>query len=84
MLYRMRGHSDTVTGMQLSPDGSYLLSNAMDNTGNQTQKEKDYGTRCLSTIALFTGPCSAVGRESDCRSRRREFIPGPVSYFRGD
>ena len=38
MLYRMRGHSDTVTGMQLSPDGSYLLSNAMDNTGNQTQK----------------------------------------------
>ena len=38
MLYRMRGHSDTVTGMQLSPDGSYLLSNAMDNTGNRTQK----------------------------------------------
>ena len=36
MLYRMRGHSDTVTGMQLSPDGSYLLSNSMDNTGNQS------------------------------------------------
>ncbi|KAK3575997.1 hypothetical protein CHS0354_007535 [Potamilus streckersoni] len=32
VLYRMRGHSDTVTGLQLSPDGSYLLSNAMDNT----------------------------------------------------
>lgn len=32
VLYRMRGHSDTVTGMELSPDGSYLLSNAMDNT----------------------------------------------------
>lgn len=29
---RMRGHSDTVTGMKLSPDGSYLLTNAMDNT----------------------------------------------------
>lgn len=32
VLYRMRGHSDTVTGMHLSPDGSYLLTNAMDNT----------------------------------------------------
>ena len=32
VLYRMRGHSDTPTGMELSPDGSYLLSAAMDNT----------------------------------------------------
>ncbi|XP_033727268.1 U5 small nuclear ribonucleoprotein 40 kDa protein-like [Pecten maximus] len=32
MLYRLRGHADTVTGMELSPDGSYLLSNSMDNT----------------------------------------------------
>ena len=37
-----------------------------------------------------TGPCSAVGNvsgnrcESDCRSRGREFDPGPVPYFRGD
>lgn len=28
----MRGHTDTVTGLSLSSDGSYLLSNAMDNT----------------------------------------------------
>jgi len=28
----MAGHSDTVTGMQLSPDGTHLLGNAMDNT----------------------------------------------------
>ncbi|ESN96866.1 hypothetical protein HELRODRAFT_178666 [Helobdella robusta] len=28
----MSGHMDTVTGMRLSPDGSYLLSTAMDNT----------------------------------------------------
>ena len=37
-----------------------------------------------------TGPRSAVGnvsgyiREADCRSRGREFDPGPVPYFRGD
>lgn len=29
----MEGHTDTVTGLALSPDGSYLLSNGMDNTG---------------------------------------------------
>ena len=37
-----------------------------------------------------TGPRSAVGNasgyrcEADCRSRGREFDPGPVPYFRGD
>lgn len=30
----MRGHADSVTGLSLSSEGSYLLSNAMDNTGN--------------------------------------------------
>jgi len=33
VLYRMYGHADTVTGTELSPDGSYLLTTAMDNTG---------------------------------------------------
>lgn len=28
----MRGHTDTITGLSLSPDGSYVLSNAMDNS----------------------------------------------------
>ena len=38
----------------------------------------------------ITGPRSAVGNVSgyrcvsDCRSRGREFDPGPVPYFRGD
>lgn len=32
VLYRLRGHTDTVTGISLSPDGSYVLSNSMDNT----------------------------------------------------
>ena len=37
-----------------------------------------------------TGPHSAVGNVSgyrcvsDCRSRGREFDPGPVPYFRGE
>ena len=39
---------------------------------------------------IGTGPRSAVGNVSgyrcvsDCRSRGREFDPGPVPYFRGD
>lgn len=29
---RLTGHLDTVTGMRVSPDGAYLLTNAMDCT----------------------------------------------------
>ena len=35
VVYSMSGHSDTVTGLSLSPSGHYLLSNAMDNTGTK-------------------------------------------------
>ncbi|XP_072028247.1 U5 small nuclear ribonucleoprotein 40 kDa protein-like [Amphiura filiformis] len=32
LLYKMAGHSDSITGLKLSPDGSYVVSNCMDNT----------------------------------------------------
>jgi len=32
LLYSLVGHRDSVTGLSLSPDGSFLLSNAMDST----------------------------------------------------
>lgn len=32
ILYSMVGHFDSITGLSLSPDGSFVLSNAMDNT----------------------------------------------------
>ena len=35
MVYSMRGHGDTVTGLCLSPNGYYILSNGMDNTGKR-------------------------------------------------
>ncbi len=28
--YVLQGHTDTITGLSLSPDGSFLLSNSMD------------------------------------------------------
>ncbi len=33
VVYTLNGHADTVTGLCLSPNGHYLLSNSMDNTG---------------------------------------------------
>ena len=53
------------------------------------QRKIDLQTK-LQATARFTGPRSAVGNVSgyrcvsDCRSRCREFDPGPVPYFRGD
>ena len=54
-------------------------------------KNDDYVQQHLQTIyKTSTGPRSAVGNVSgyrcvsDCRSRGREFDPGPVPYFRGD
>lgn len=32
ILYNLVGHFDSVTGLSLSPDGSFILSNSMDNT----------------------------------------------------
>lgn len=32
IVYSMMGHFDSITGLTLSPDGSFVLSNAMDNT----------------------------------------------------
>ena len=60
---------------------------------NHSKKEcKDQESKQSSTTPNkeFTGPRSAVGNVSgyrcvsDCRSRGREFDPGPVPYFRGD
>lgn len=33
LLYTMKGHSDSPTGLSLSPDGGHIASNAMDSTG---------------------------------------------------
>uniref|UniRef100_A0A182VUY4 U5 small nuclear ribonucleoprotein 40 kDa protein n=1 Tax=Anopheles minimus TaxID=112268 RepID=A0A182VUY4_9DIPT len=53
IVYRLRGHTDTVTGLSLSPDGSYVLSNSMDNT-LRIWDIRPYvpGERC---VKVFTG-----------------------------
>ena len=56
-------------------------------------KKRDISNNNLTVLksqGKRTGPRSAVGNVSgyrcvsDCRSRGREFDPGPVPYFRGD
>ena len=54
--------------------------------GTDHKSEKNH----LFKMCAHTGPHSAVGKVpgnrcvSDCRSRGREFNPGPVPYFPGD
>ena len=65
---------------------------------NWSEAQADQYTCCapfnryffLKYTVSWAGPRSAVGNVSgyrcvsDCRSRGREFDPGPVQYFRGD
>ena len=52
----MNGHTDTVTGLRLSPDGSFLLSNAMDNTGKSNkQTNKQTAKQNITTILKHLG-----------------------------
>ena len=43
-----------------------------------------FNTKRVIPYPVNAGPRSAVSKVLDCRSRGREFDPGPVSYFRGD
>ena len=47
----LQGHQDIVSGMRLSPDGNFLLSNAMDNT-LRCWDVKPYasGDRCIKVF----------------------------------
>lgn len=53
VVVEMKGHTDTITGMALSPDGAYVLTNSMDNT-LRIWDIRPYvqGDRC---IKVFTG-----------------------------
>ena len=59
---------------------------------NKFNKFNNTGVHMLDSFydMTLTGPRCAVGNvsgyrfKSDCRSKSREFNPGPVPYFRGD
>ena len=49
-MFKMSGHTDTVTGFRLSPDGSFVLSNAMDNTGRYRVTHINYNEQLNFTL----------------------------------
>ena len=46
--------------------------------------QRNVGYQGLNSENASTRPLSTVGNKSDCRSRGREFNPGPIPYFHGD
>ena len=72
MIFIFQGHTDTVTGMQLSPDGAHVLTNAMDNTLRVwvrllAKLEKSY--MCLAKIRI-ENPCKKI---CTLRKAKRQF-----------
>jgi Prp8 binding protein len=55
VLYSLNGHSDTVTGLSLSPDGTKILSNSMDNTLRMWDVRPYVGQQRSRFLGHFTG-----------------------------
>ena len=72
----LKGHSDTVTGMRVSPDGSHLLTNAMDGTLRMwDMRPFAPQNRC---VKVFNGEPLLGGREGvRVDHKGREGQPGP-------
>lgn len=62
--YMLPGHTDTITGISLSPDGAHVLTNAMDNTLRIWDIRPFVQTdRCTKIITgRFQGRCGMVPR----------------------
>lgn len=57
----LEGHSDIVTGMSVSPDGSHLLTNSMDNT-LRVWDVRPYApeNRCTKVRAYLNSVCATI------------------------
>ena len=53
VVYSLAGHGDTVTGLSLSPNGYYLLSNSMDNTGKHVIVSVDSHTTNRPECSMY-------------------------------
>ncbi|KAK6050076.1 WD domain, G-beta repeat protein [Cooperia oncophora] len=52
--YVMHGHKDIITGLALSPDGKFLLSNSMDCSGKNVGREAICASGALFEIVLWS------------------------------
>ena len=81
---------DAITNFMINIDDINVLARKIRANPAVLYGHSKFWRRETSYIPTITGPRSAVGNVSgyrcvsDCRSRGREFKPGPVPYFRGD
>ena len=63
-VFNLYGHQDTVSGLRLSPDGSYMLSSSMDNTLKMWDiKPFAPADRCIRTFeGMVTSPEKNLSR----------------------
>lgn len=54
VLYEMKGHTDSITGLALSPDGNHILTNSMDNT-LRTWDVRPFVTGSSRAVSVFEG-----------------------------
>ena len=82
----LRGHSDTVTGMRLSPDGNHLLTNSMDNTLRVWDvRPFALANRCTKVFTgeRGSGPWSLVPGPWSLDPGPWTLVPGPWSLVPG-
>lgn len=87
LIYNMHGHGDSVTGLSLSSEGSYLLSNSMDNTGYQDSlltfdggdfpffffpRFINYKHFCLSRPSAYLGRAAVCSQGEVCQDISRQ------------
>jgi Prp8 binding protein len=82
---QLQGHNDTITGIRLSPDGTQLVSNAMDHTV-RVWDVKPFSTVPMRMLSVLTGaphsmdrnlirPCwSPDGNQVACGSADRSVV----------
>ena len=95
VLYEMSGHTNTVTGLKLSPDGNHVLSNGMDNTVRMWDVRPYAKQRLAKTFVgaqhgfeknLIKCRCAPVAPVTRRRRRRRvgcrAWLPRPCRRLR--
>lgn len=86
LIYNMHGHGDSVTGLSLSSEGSYLLSNSMDNTGTIRHVWLINVVGCMGESCSWSLPVSLCSPYLGCsticsQGKMCEDFPGQCSQL---
>jgi len=82
LLYEMKGHVDSPTGLSLSPDGAYVASNAMDSTRRYFKLHlflSFFDKIFLNILMEFKS--QSLGHSTVCQGTLLKNSPGAYSQF---